>query len=306
MRLVSARVQGFQSFNDSGVINFTDGINLIIGQNNAGKSAFLRALLPSLPDDRHRTPDRWETFRLPSPLVDLAIEASGAELEKWILRAGNGQHIPLPNENDVPGYIEAFFKRPAVTLLVQRTPGASFSPSVYPSHQLFWLSQGSQPFSALVVPTNGELAPPITNASNADSLPGIVWEAWNRDMFYFAAERMTIGEAPGGHATRLTQNASNLPNVLHSLANERGDVFARLIEHLREIFSTVGNLSIRTKPDSSQLEVRVWPTEAMARVDLSFPLNSSGTGVSQVIALLTAIMTLDRAVFIIDEINSFL
>ncbi len=39
---------------------------------------------------------------------------------------------------------------------------------------------------------------------------------------------------------------------------------------------------------------------------LSFPLNSSGTGVSQVIALLTAIMTVDNAVLIIDEISSFL
>ena len=52
--------------------------------------------------------------------------------------------------------------------------------------------------------------------------------------------------------------------------------------------------------------MRVWPTEARERVELSFPLISSGTGVSQVIALLTAILTVDKAVIIIDEINSFL
>lgn len=115
-----------------------------------------------------------------------------------------------------------------------------------------------------------------------------------------------MGESASGYALRLQPNASNLPNVLHTLSSERGDVFHELVDHIREVFPTVGNLSVRTKPDVNHLEVRVWPTEAMERVELSFPLNSSGTGVSQVIALLAAIMTIDRAVIIIDEINSFL
>jgi hypothetical protein len=154
-------------------------------------------------------------------------------------------------------------------------------------------------------PDNGELTIQAQNRPD-DTLPGLLFEAWNRDMFYFAAERMTIGEAPSGYAARLQPNAGNLPNVLHTLRNERGDVFSKLINRLQEIFPTVGNLSVRTRPENNQLEVRVWPTEAMERVELSFPLNSSGTGVSQAIALLTAIMTIDSAIIIIDEINSFL
>lgn len=305
MRLVSAHVQGFQSFNDSGVINFSDGINLIIGQNNAGKSAFLRALLPGMPDDRHRTPERWEDYRLPIPKTTFTIEASGAELEEWILRSGQAQYIPLFNGNEVEAYIQEIFKLTALNFLVQRTPGSVFS-SEYPSHRLFEAASQGQAFSAQVAPINGAIGPASTYGSPNDSLQNVVWEAWNQDLFYFAAERMTIGEAPIGHATRLTPNASNLPNVLHTLSSERGDLFTRLIGHLREIFSTVGNLSVRTKPGNNVFEVRVWPTEAMTRVELSFSLNASGTGVSQVIALLTAIMTLDSAVFIIDEINSFL
>ncbi len=125
-------------------------------------------------------------------------------------------------------------------------------------------------------------------------------------MFYFAAERMTIGEAGFGRADRLQPNAGNLPNVLHTLSGKRGDIFQKLVRHLNDIFPTVGNLSVRTKPMGDMLEVRVWPTEAMERVDLSFPLKESGMGVSQVIALLTAIMTIDKAIVIIDEISSFL
>jgi energy-coupling factor transporter ATP-binding protein EcfA2 len=64
--------------------------------------------------------------------------------------------------------------------------------------------------------------------------------------------------------------------------------------------------SVRPRPDNNNIEIRVWPTEAREHVELSFPLNNSGTGVSQVIALLTAIMTIENAVIIVDEINSFL
>lgn len=304
MRLISARVEGFQSFNDSRVIAFSEGINLIIGQNNSGKSAFLRALLPTLPDDRHRTPEKWETHRLPEPKVSFEIETSGSEIEDWILRSGSQNCIPVPSSNNAQMQVQEFFNQPSLIFSLNRRPNSPFR-SEYPSHRLYTLDIDQQALCAVVAPRNGELGPIELHANATDTLPNLVWEAWKRNMFHFAAERMTIGEAPAGYANRLTQNASNLPNVLHNLSSEQGDVFARLIEHLREIFSTVGNLSVRTKPDGP-LEVRVWPTEAMARVELSFPLNSSGTGVSQVIALLTAIMTLDKAVLIIDEINSFL
>ena len=141
--------------------------------------------------------------------------------------------------------------------------------------------------------------------SDNDTLPGLVWAAWQRDMFYFAAERMAIGQAGFGHAERLNPNANDMPNVLITMNTERGDDFQRLIDHIREIFPTVGNISVGPTR-GGVLEVRIWPTEAMPRPELSFPLNSSGTGVSQVIALFTAIMTIDKAVIIIDEINSFL
>jgi predicted ATPase len=307
MRLTKARIQGFQSFSDTGEVEFAEGINLVIGQNNAGKSALLRALLPALTDDRHRTPEKWETFRLRMPETTLTIDASGAEIHDWVLRSGAQHAFPVTamQVRDVIPAMREFFQRPSLPISVVRMPNGAFS-ATYPSHQLFQPVPGMQLACAVVTPDNGALAM-RPEFSAADTLPGLLWDAWQRDMFYFVAERMTIGEAPHGYAVRLLPNAGNLPNVLHNLSSERGDVFEHLIHHLREVFPTVGNLSVRTKPDGNNfLEVRVWPTESKARVELSFPLNSSGTGVSQVIALLTAIMTIDKAVIIIDEINSFL
>jgi hypothetical protein len=304
VRLLRARIKGFQSFGDSGDIDFDDGINIIIGQNNGGKSAFLRALLPNLTDDRHRTPDRWESFRLPAPEVTMTIEVSGSEVRDLILLKGGQSYIPIANGTDPRTFAEEFFSLTSIKLALKRTAGVSFSAN-YPSHQLFLLDANNK-VCLIITAVNGEIRLDDTARSESDSLPDLLSFAWQNRMFYFAAERMSIGEAGHGHATRLLPNASNLPIVLHTLSNERGSVFQQLVRHLREIFPTVGNLSVRTKPDQSILEVRVWPTEAMERVELSFPLHSSGTGVSQVIALLTAIMTMDNAVIFIDEINSFL
>ncbi len=80
MRLIKARVLGFQAFSDTGEVEFSEGINLVIGQNNAGKSALLRALLPVLSDDRHRTAETWETFKIQQPKVEFTIDVSGAEI----------------------------------------------------------------------------------------------------------------------------------------------------------------------------------------------------------------------------------
>jgi predicted ATP-binding protein involved in virulence len=50
----------------------------------------------------------------------------------------------------------------------------------------------------------------------------------------------------------------------------------------------------------------MWPTERIKRTDLAFSLHNSGTGVSQVVAVLTVTAMFTQAVIIIDEVNSFL
>lgn len=304
MQLRSARVVGFQSFADSGEIEFTDGINLIVGQNNAGKSAFLRALQPALEDDRHRTPARWEEYLVPQPEIDLKIEFVGDEIRSVLLRPGSYRYIPIPEGSDPNVRVNHLLAQSNAVVTVKHRPGRSFE-AIYPGlGQFEWPEHGNR-FCARIMGNNGELAVNYDNTLEDSSGP-IAWDLWGIKMFHFSAERMNIGEAPQGHAARLLPDASNLPNALQTLSGDRGDLFARLVSHLREIFPTVGNLSVRPRPGNNQIEIRVWPTEVMERVELSFPLKSSGTGVSQVIALLTAIMTVENAVIIIDEINSFL
>lgn len=302
MKLLSARIRGFQSYTDSGDINFTDGINLIVGQNNAGKSALLRALQPVLPDDRHRTPAIWEESLLARPRVQLNIELFGEDFRREMFRI-NQCFIPVQEGINYQAFALEFLAQSKIDMRVDHYPNQRFT-APFPSHQQFvWDGRGPK-FSAILSTNDGELVINHTTGG-LDNLPELTHRIWEREMFYFSAERMNIGQSSPNHETRLTPNATNLPAVLFTLSGDRGDLFQKLVRHLREVFSTVGNLSVRPLTNGS-IEIRIWPTDAMERVELSFPLLQSGTGVSQVISILTAVMTVDRAVIIVDEINSFL
>ena len=44
MKLLSARVRNYKGYRDSGLVKFADGFNILVGQNNSGKTAFLESL----------------------------------------------------------------------------------------------------------------------------------------------------------------------------------------------------------------------------------------------------------------------
>lgn len=54
MYLSKIRVKNYKSFNDSGKIEFKQGINIIVGQNNSGKTALLEALELNFIDNPHK------------------------------------------------------------------------------------------------------------------------------------------------------------------------------------------------------------------------------------------------------------
>lgn len=306
MRLLQARVTGFQSFEDSGDVRFESGMNLIVGPNNVGKSAFLRALQPTLSDDRHRTPAEWRDEALPMPLVNLRVEVSGSEIRDATLETGD-TIIPTP-----PGapdskvfYARELLDGPPFTVDLIHQAGQVFTAS-YPSHGKFSPENGVSRTAAKLFKANGRLEM-IEHNNPEDTLPQSIHHLWRHRMFYFSAERYSIGESATAHMERLDQRASNLAAVLATLAGDRGDLFDKLVAHLRELFPTVGHLSTRVSPTTHNItEIRVWPTQARQHVKLSFPLTQSGTGVAQTVALLVAIMTVENAVVIVDEINSFL
>src|SRR5690606_23150984 len=99
----------------------------------------------------------------------------------------------------------------------------------------------------------------------------------------------------------------NLPAVLHYLYNKNPNRFHRYIDLVQEIFPEVKAITI--PPINNQtVQILIWNIDpTRERDDLAIPLSMSGTGISQVLAILYIIVTSEiPRIIIIDEPQSFL
>lgn len=303
MKISRIQIMGFQCFEDSGPICFSHGINLVVGQNNSGKSAVLRALNYNLSDDGHRNPESYETHLVQHPRIYVDLSVSGHEFTDSLKRLSGTHYIPVPRPDDTGDHIERILSLDEYSIRLLRRPG-SFA-TKYPGHGLFEHIKGQQKYAAKIRSEQGSLTSTIEPNQN-DNVDNIVRNIWSRKLFSFNAERMKIGRCGLGNSSILDPGAENLPAVLATISTERPGLFSRLIDHVNDIFSTVGYVTSGVMADQNQVEIRIWPARNMEHPELSFPLDQSGTGISQVLAILAAVMTLDDAVIVIDEINSFL
>ncbi|WP_331296182.1 ATP-dependent nuclease [Methylobacterium hispanicum] len=193
-----------------------------------------------------------------------------------------------------------YFFQNEIEFDIYRSSGVDFQPVNRPSHNLY--SDDVPSIFARVGFSEDDVF--ISGTAVTDNLIEFVRQMWKDGVFYFTAQRYGIGRYKYGREDVLNSDASNLAGYLAVLQGERSSIFARLIGHVREIFSNVGNLSVTTTPDG--FDIRVWPTEESLNPILSFSLEESGTGVAQVVAILAVIMTTEQAVIVIDEISSFL
>jgi len=84
MRIAEFQIHNFKSFSDSGVIELSPTMNIVTGQNNAGKTALLQALELEFPWSENRSinsrPSRNAPPEQPSR-IDVTLSLSGSELE---------------------------------------------------------------------------------------------------------------------------------------------------------------------------------------------------------------------------------
>jgi predicted ATPase len=294
MRIIRMRVTNFSSFKDTHWINLSSGINLIVGQNNAGKSALLRVFNQSLEDKRHRSQTEFRQERLGLPWIYFDLEVSGNEVNDSMLQQLNPFSWPFELQSKEID-ISQFLSEPSHIMHLCRCPGDGY----YLNRQL---EKGPQTFRQLVV-ENARLRV-VNNVISGEENLQVIRDVWFAKVFSFNAQRYSVGTNAFKREKRLKSDASNLAGILSKLQGEQGSLFERLVGHLSEIFSTVKNLSVA--PTTEGFEIRVWPTKERRQIELSFSLDDSGTGVGQVIAILTIAMTFEGAVIVIDEISSFL
>ncbi|MTJ15819.1 MULTISPECIES: AAA family ATPase [unclassified Dolichospermum] len=320
----------YKSFQDSGLLEFTPGINIIVGQNNAGKTALLEALTLNFGDVPHRS---IKTLKTPLSTLDNTLSKSKIYiyLEKKELRLMIDQHLPLlipmeanmeangeQAEKTVNKFIEWMNQDNDVKFLVSLSSNnvidvanTDLTFGIY-SHttQVTGSQNGENTYRSINVKrtVSDELKLySIQSARPSEIIAGKLFRLLQSRIYRFYAERLNISKCAFGNQSILAPNASNLAEVLNSLQSRNSENFNDYNKYINQIFSHIQRIAVEPR-DNNQLEIMVWNIDPKSkREDLAVSLSSCGTGIGQVLAILYVVMNSpEPRTIIIDEPQSFL
>lgn len=100
MLISKVQVLNYKSFRDSGWIDFQSGINIITGQNSAGKTALLEALTLEFNDIPHKSLNALPTLSSqpkPQSHVHFSLHLTRQECEDIIAKTTTQATIPFPS-----------------------------------------------------------------------------------------------------------------------------------------------------------------------------------------------------------------
>lgn len=307
MHISKFRIYNYKSYLDSNEVSLKSGINIITGQNNAGKTALLQALSLQFTDIPHRStetiPTQLEKVN-PTTLLEVEFSMTKTELITYIFSHFNTFHIPKGHVS-IHNYSEKKFfdhyLRDDNVFQVEFLKNGSIK-----KVNLMQIStDGSDINYIFNVDKVNKTLQASSNARGNSSFHALI-ELVKQRVYFFHAERLNVGNAPFGTNSHLASNASNLPEVLEIL---QGDFyrFERYNEYVRKIFPQIFRISVRPKTNN-QVEIVVWNEDPkLERSDLVVPLAECGTGLGQILAILYVVLTSNvPKIIIIDEPNSFL
>lgn len=319
MRVRSFGVNNYKSFSASDHVELEAGFNVVVGQNNVGKTALAEALSLRFEDKPHRSP---ETVPIPSAEprsgsnVQVVFELDGEELVGLLGRESPEFHVPLETRNvdgiDLQDEARKFVEAVSGTVLVEGIYGPDGLKSAHVAAYGGRLSASAG--SVRSMKFRADVARGSLNLSSKDmvtvgvpaTLPLIAARVLRERVYNFQAERTNAGEAPAQHAEELAPDASNLVQCLHTLQSNVAR-FRRLNGLVSEIFPEIQQVTVPLTP-MGRARVVVWTFDpASEREDLAVPLSESGTGVGHVLAMLFVVLTAEYPrTIIIDEPQSYL
>ncbi|MBD2391834.1 AAA family ATPase [Aphanizomenon flos-aquae NRERC-008] len=100
MHISKFQLFNYKSFQDSGLLEFTQGINIIVGQNNAGKTALLEALTLNFSDVPHRSIKTLPTQSSITKEIsksEITLLLQNQELRNFLDYLESSLGIPYPN-----------------------------------------------------------------------------------------------------------------------------------------------------------------------------------------------------------------
>jgi energy-coupling factor transporter ATP-binding protein EcfA2 len=311
MRIQSVRVRNYKSFRESPVLDLAPGFNVIVGQNNVGKTALLEALSLTITEIPHRS-------AITAPDAD-APDLQGSESEiSFVLAPGEAISL-LSQETDFflpvaapSGHspaVDAFKLYLGGEVRAHGTWRASNGGFVTAQFTDFAVGGPTQTARLSVDRATRELRVMEGNYGGVGLQQTVAYALLNRArarLYGFTAERLNLAHSSVASVSQLQPNAANLAQVLNYMSSRDPMGFVELNELVTEVFPTVRQIT--APPDNQTAHIRVWPVDpATRRDDLAVSLGQSGTGIGQVLAILYVVLTAKHGqTIIIDEPQSFL
>ncbi|MDI1478228.1 AAA family ATPase [Polyangium sp. y55x31] len=317
MHIASIQITNYKSYRESSELKLTTGINIITGQNNAGKTALLEALSLSISDKPHRSlatvPQVGKASSTPSALrVSFRIDQD--ELRALVLVPGREVQLAQPKQGSRFSGTHGFTysntdehrnDRLITWLLGKDIFRVAWHPGIGLKHidyefdpnrrVVFSVDANGMPKFDHYVQSTGSVGPSISLA-----------QQYQRTAYSFRAERFNLGICAFGPNTVLRSDASNLAEVLSNLQSNPFR-FRKYNETLHRVLSQIRQVTVRNLSDN-KVELLTWPHDpSTERLDLAVPLDECGTGVGQVLAMLYVVLNSDSPrTILIDEPQSFL
>src|SRR2546427_2925835 len=311
MYIASFKIENYKSFRTTPEIPLTPGFNVIVGQNNVGKTALVEALRLTFPQNQHRSLQTVPVRNTPitgASTVTASLQLSRDEVLHYLTRQGTF-YVPIDagrRPAELAQTLGAAIRDTNTLRTVLHNGGVATArfiglpvgPEANRCAQLRVTPGGS--IEAVSDGTSGVGENQRFEARVADL-------AKTERVYAFNAERFRIGTSTSGANTTLSPNASNLPEVLENLQGRNPIRFTRFSGHVRTIFPVVRDVSVRPI-GGNNVQILIWTTDPKTeRDDLAVTLEESGTGIAQVLAILYVVLNADLPhVILIDEPQSFL
>lgn len=331
MRVATFRIENYKGFRDSGVVRFEPGFNVIVGQNNVGKTALTEALALTFGPDAHRSSKTVPVPGAPPPALCQAtvrFEVDADELRALAVSGGLGDelYVPAGGQGNGPAYhlrvlegimdngpvVEtnhtAVVQGPGSSAIVQPKPflvGYELRPDERgPGRGTFWkvtIDRAAGAFDFGDHTNYGVGGEQKDFAAELDAL-------FRSRLYAFKAVRFGIDENVIGTQRDLNPDASNLVQVLHLLSTNPSR-WRRFMRHVRAVLPQPRAVTFSpSERQQGAVRALLWDLDPdTERDDLAVSLSESGTGVGQVLAILyVAFASASPRTIIIDEPQSFL
>ncbi|MBE8996740.1 AAA family ATPase [Nostoc sp. LEGE 12447] len=366
MYISNFSISNYKCFQETDIIEFNSGINIIVGKNNSGKTALIERLnlnFKNLPHSSIKTlPDRYTTLINTNSSAEITLSFTHQEFYRFLEQIPKPLGIPIlisnsyreakeegiadPKDLHIMKIEESFEK--FKDFLAKDDKLINLSLSISDNSKLLENGKGSKRFNfdiynpeytynyqtgkgyylfakiekhshdnaiELILVNereydNGESYEVFSHYDRfvgdyTKSIAYKIFDLYKTRIYRFYAERPQAGTCPYGDSDELKPDASNLAEVLNYLQSNPTR-FKKFNDFVNLIFPQIKWISVI--PNNGKFKILVWNIyPSTERSDLALSLESCGTGISQVLAILYIVVTSqDSRTIIIDEPQSFL